>query len=112
VAETRTVEPGPGGNVPAPRSGGSAYRSYVETPAICSAARGPTTARYLAFHTPRGIPGRGETVEDLARDQIEYTDEDPVVRQTFESELSKRGLTSLMPDQAYKDHTYKWDYAE
>ena len=61
---------------------------------------------------PRGISGRSERVEDLARDQIEYPEEDPFIRHTFEAELAKRGLTSLMPDQAYKDPNYKWDYDE
>ena len=55
-------------------------------------------------------PG-SEQVQDRARDQIEYPDEDPMVRQRFESELAKRGLTSLMPDGAYKDPKFQWSYA-
>lgn len=73
---------------------------------------GSAPARYLAFHAPRGLPGRSERVEDLARDQIEYPDEDPVVRQTFEKELAQRGLTSLMPDEAYRDRDYRWAFDE
>ncbi len=69
---------------------------------------GGEPARYLAFHTPRGMTGRSERVEDLARDQIEYPAEDPWIRQKFEEELAKKGLTSLMPDEAYKDPNYKW----
>jgi oxalate decarboxylase/phosphoglucose isomerase-like protein (cupin superfamily) len=72
---------------------------------------GDIPARYLAFHTPRALP-RSETVEDLARDQIEYVAEDPSIRQRFESELDKRGLTSLMPDGAYTDPNYTWAYEE
>ena len=73
---------------------------------------GSSYARYLAFHAPRGVAGRSERVEDLARDQIEYPSEDPFIRNKFETELKARGLTSLMPDQAYKDPSYKWDYEE
>jgi len=73
---------------------------------------GSNYARYLALHAPRGIGGRSERVEDLARDQIEYPQEDPFIRNTFESELGKRGLSSLMPEQAYSDPNYKWDYDE
>jgi hypothetical protein len=54
------------------------------------------------------MTGRSERVEDLARDQIEYPDEDPFIRQKFEDELAKRGLTTLMPQEAYKDRNYKW----
>ena len=73
---------------------------------------GDNYARYLAFHAPRGVAGRSERVEDLARDQIEYPDEDPFIRQKFEAELAQRGIKSLMPDEAYKDPNYKWDYDE
>ena len=34
-------------------------------------------ARYLAFHPPLQFDGHAEKVEDRARDQIEYVDEDP-----------------------------------
>ncbi|HZT09123.1 MAG TPA: cupin domain-containing protein [Chloroflexota bacterium] len=71
-----------------------------------------STDRYLAFHAPRGAAETSERVEDLARDQIEYPDEDPIIRNTFESELAKRGLKSLMPDQAYKQRDFEWDYGD
>jgi gentisate 1,2-dioxygenase len=71
---------------------------------------GGDPARYLAFHTPRGMTGRTENIEDLARDQIEYTAEDPWIRQTFESELGKRNLKTLMPAEAYTDPNYKFEY--
>jgi oxalate decarboxylase/phosphoglucose isomerase-like protein (cupin superfamily) len=66
-----------------------------------------TPARYLALHSAPSILGYGERVEDLARDQIEYTDEDPWIRQTFEGELASRGLRSEMPDALYHDRNYR-----
>ncbi|MBX5491134.1 MAG: cupin domain-containing protein [Chloroflexi bacterium] len=69
---------------------------------------GAAPARYLAFHPPMQFHGYAEKVEDRARDQIEYPDEDPWVRQYFESELAKRGLTSLMPERAYQDRDFEW----
>ncbi|MEA2639629.1 MAG: hypothetical protein QOF51_1023 [Chloroflexota bacterium] len=73
---------------------------------------GGEAGRYLALHSPRGATGYSERVEDLARDQIEYPQEDPIVRQRFEAELAKRGLTSIMPEEAYRDPTYEWAYTE
>ncbi|HEY3303312.1 MAG TPA: cupin domain-containing protein [Candidatus Binatia bacterium] len=72
---------------------------------------GPTPARYLAIHPPRGFSGISEKVEDRARDQIEYPDEDPSVRARFQDELTKRGLTSQMPEEAYRSRDYEWSYA-
>ncbi|MEA2640108.1 MAG: hypothetical protein QOF51_1502 [Chloroflexota bacterium] len=69
---------------------------------------GAEPARYLALHPPRQFIGHGEQVEDMARDQIEYPAESPWIRQHFEEELAKRNLTTLMPEQAYKDPTYTW----
>jgi hypothetical protein len=51
---------------------------------------GGAPARYLAIHPPRGLSGISEKVEDRARDQIEYPDEDPMIRERFESELGRR----------------------
>jgi hypothetical protein len=65
--------------------------------------------RYLAIHPPRGLAGSGERVEDRSRDQIEYDEEDPFIRQKFEDELSKRGLSSVMPEDCYRIHDYKWE---
>lgn len=64
-------------------------------------------ARYLALHPPRpfarsGIPGN----------QIEYPDEEPFIREKFETELEKRGLRSLMPPEAYRNKSYEWTYAD
>jgi gentisate 1,2-dioxygenase len=73
---------------------------------------GETSARYLAFHPAAQFEGFSEKIEDRARDQIEYPDEDPFIRQTFEEELAKRGLTSLMAEKAYQDRDYQWAYSE
>ena len=50
-----------------------------------------STDRYLAFHAPRGANETSERVEDLARDQIEYPAEDPIIRETFERDFARRG---------------------
>ena len=69
---------------------------------------GEKPARYLAFHPPLQFDGHAEKVEDRARDQIEYVDEDPAVRERFEAELARRGLTSLIPPAAYTQRDYEW----
>src|SRR5205823_4033497 len=71
---------------------------------------GEAPARYLALHPPSFLAGFSEKIEDMARDQIEYTNEEPWIRQKFEEELAKRGLTSQMPDAAYRDRNYQWGY--
>jgi oxalate decarboxylase/phosphoglucose isomerase-like protein (cupin superfamily) len=73
---------------------------------------GAAPARYLAFHPPRGMEGYSEKVEDLARDQIEYPNEDPFIREKFVAELAKRGIKSAMPDEAYRDAKFQWQYEE
>jgi oxalate decarboxylase/phosphoglucose isomerase-like protein (cupin superfamily) len=73
---------------------------------------GATPARYLAFHSPRGLVGYGERVEDIARDQIEYVDEEPWIRQKFAEELGKNGLKPLMPEDAYRDRNFEWNYRQ
>ena len=55
--------------------------------------------------------GHAEKVEDRAKDQIEYPDEDPFIRKKFQAELAKRGVPSLMPDEAYTNRNYKWSKA-
>jgi mannose-6-phosphate isomerase-like protein (cupin superfamily) len=69
---------------------------------------GSTPARYLALHPPMQFHGHAEKVEDRAKDQIEYPDEDPSVQRRFAEELSKHGLTSLMPEDVYKDKNFQW----
>jgi mannose-6-phosphate isomerase-like protein (cupin superfamily) len=69
---------------------------------------GAAPARYLAFHPPLLFDGHAEKVEDRARDQIEYVNEDPAIRGYFESQLRQRNLTSLIPDEAYNNQSYEW----
>ena len=69
---------------------------------------GQLPARYLAFHPPMQFDGHAEKVEDRARDQIEYVDEDPSVRAHFEAELEKRGMKSVIPQVAYEQRDYEW----
>ncbi|HEY3115883.1 MAG TPA: cupin domain-containing protein [Chloroflexota bacterium] len=54
---------------------------------------GPEPVRYIGFHTP---------LDDNEHVQIEYAGEEPVIRETFEAELSKRGLSSQMPLEVYE----------
>ncbi|MDQ7907576.1 hypothetical protein RB614_23935 [Phytohabitans sp. ZYX-F-186] len=69
---------------------------------------GAKPARYLALHPPVQFHGHAERPEDRARDQIEYPDEDPAVREYFEAELAKRGLASEMRPEAYQRHADAW----
>lgn len=69
-----------------------------------------STARYLALRTPAGLSGYSERVEDRKRDQIEYPNEEPWVREKFEAELAQKGLKSLMPEEAYKNIDFEWNY--
>jgi hypothetical protein len=71
---------------------------------------GAQPARYLALHAPRGLMGVSERVEDRRRDQIEYPNEEPFIRQRFQEELGKRNLNSIMPAKAYQDPDFEWDY--
>jgi len=71
---------------------------------------GGDPARYLALHPPMQFHGHAEKVEDRAKDQIEYCNEDKWVREKFEGEMAKRGITSLMPAQAYTDPNFEWNW--
>ena len=71
---------------------------------------GGDPARYLALHPLRQFAGHGETVEDRARDQIDYTAEEPWIREKFETELAQRGLKTGMPAEAYRIPDYEWGY--
>jgi gentisate 1,2-dioxygenase len=72
---------------------------------------GGSHARYLALHPPMQFHGHAEKVEDRAKDQIEYPDEDLFIRKKFAEELAKRGVQSLMPDEAYTNRDYEWSKA-
>lgn len=69
---------------------------------------GATPARYLALHPPRQFRGHAEKVEDREKDMIEYSNEDPWIRNKFEEELGTRGITSLIPEEAYTVKSYNW----
>jgi len=44
--------------------------------------------------------------------QIGYTDEEPEIREKFEAALAKRGLVSDVPEEAYTNRAYEWDYGD
>lgn len=71
---------------------------------------GTIPARYLALHPPVQF-AYDEKHENRNRNQIEYVDEDPMIRKMFEEELGKHGLESTMPDEAYTDPGYKFGKA-
>ena len=71
---------------------------------------GANPGRYLALHPPRQFIGHSEKVTDAARDQIEYTAEDPFIRETFEDALAQRGLKTAIPAEAYANPDYVWSY--
>ena len=64
---------------------------------------GPTPMRYITLHPARHIEPA------YSGSQIKYVDEDPWVRQTFEAELAKRGVTSQMPPDIYTDRNFRWE---
>lgn len=72
---------------------------------------GGDMARYLALHPPMQFHGHAEKVEDRAKDQIEYPNEDPWIRKKFEEELGKRGIQSLMPAECYTNPDFEWSKA-
>jgi len=67
---------------------------------------GRESARYLALHALPQFSG------NPYRHQIEYPDEDPWIRERYESEIAKQGLKSLMPNDAYEDRNWEWDYGD
>lgn len=69
--------------------------------------------RYFVFHAPR-LANVNETPElsgsgNPELNQIDYVDEDPVVRETFEQELAEKGIDSDMPDEVYTNPDYTFD---
>ena len=68
---------------------------------------GEAPARYIAIQPPQVFSEfKSESIE------IQYPDEDPWVREKFESELGSRGLKSHMPTEAFTDPDYKWYYRD
>ena len=66
-------------------------------------------ARYLALSPIRQMRGLSDRMNPLL-DQVEYPNEESWIHEMFEEELGKRGLESLMPEGAYQDPHYKWEY--
>jgi hypothetical protein len=66
--------------------------------------------RYLAFHTP----SRSNSVYQApdGSDQIEYWQEDPIIRETFEKRLAEIGIKSIMPEECYATPGFEWDYGD
>ncbi len=54
--------------------------------------------RTFASYRYRGLPKpyKGRIDRRLGGDQIEYDDEDPMVKEMFDAELQKQGLESRM----------------
>jgi hypothetical protein len=71
---------------------------------------GATPARYLAMHPAPAFRGLMDERVDRAEDQIDYTQEDPWIREMFASELAKRGTASLMPEECYRVPDYQWSF--
>ena len=68
--------------------------------------------RFIAVITSKTAERWRSAFGRSARDQIEYPDEGPMIREKFESELARKGLQSVMPDEAYRDRDYEWSYAQ
>jgi hypothetical protein len=68
---------------------------------------GTTDARYIAFGSPSLFSGHNAV---FGHQQFEYSEEDPSVREWFEAECAKRGMKSIIPEQAYTDPNFEWDY--
>ncbi len=58
-------------------------------------------ARYLVLHVNNSLYSEKHVT-------MEYVDEDPAIRERFQSELVKSGMASKMPSECYTDIAYKW----
>jgi oxalate decarboxylase/phosphoglucose isomerase-like protein (cupin superfamily) len=66
---------------------------------------GTGEGRYLALG-----PQRAQFQGTPYSHQIEYPYEDPWIRNTWEGEIGKKGMQTLMPKECYEDPTFEWDY--
>lgn len=68
-------------------------------------------ARYLALHPPSVIPSGPDNVfvPGASHNQIEYTEEDPEIRELYQEELEKHGLEFRMPESCYEEPEYQFD---
>lgn len=66
---------------------------------------GRKPARYLALHPPGIVFSGPEGAFDPVKpsNQIQYPDEDPEIRETFEKRLAEKGIEPRMPEEAYRD---------
>jgi gentisate 1,2-dioxygenase len=68
-------------------------------------------SRYLALHPSSLVFSGKDSVFDpvLTRNNIQYPDEDPSIRETFAAELTERDIPFRMPDAAYEDPDYSFE---
>lgn len=68
-------------------------------------------ARYLALHPPSVIPSGPDNnfIPGASHNQIEYTEEDPEIRELYQAELAKRDLDFRMPDSCYERPEHEFD---
>lgn len=71
---------------------------------------GSEPARYLAWHNPKlGTLGDIDVYSSKAdENQIEYHEEDPVVREHYEEQLEKSGGELQMPEECYTNPDFEW----
>ena len=60
------------------------------------------------MHPPVQFHGHADKLKDRAKDEIEYVNEDPWIREKFEAELAKNNTTSVMPEEAYTNPDFDW----
>lgn len=63
-------------------------------------------AHYLTLHPARNIEPSGRGIVG-SRASVEFVDEEPWIRETFEAELAKRGLKSIMDPEIYTNPDFK-----
>ena len=61
-------------------------------------------------YRPSAFSGHDESI--FGQQTTPYAEEEPWIRQKFEEELAKRGLTSDIPEDAYRIRDYEWDYGD
>lgn len=67
------------------------------------------SARYLAFRPPSWGTFSESTINpNRPNNKIPYTDEDPAIRELFESAIAEVGLESRMPAEVYTDPEYEF----
>lgn len=72
---------------------------------------GKGRARYLPLHAPRlgAMQQDGSIMSTrLDRNQIEYSEEDPQIRELYKEELAKHGGEFNMPEECYEDPDYEF----